>query len=173
MTFTQDIGDGYQALDLMGKYWKDDGYGVVNPTSSTKVTIGSGDLGVNDTLSVPAQDVFIDGSTVNVAQATLSLSGSDQKPRKDTVWVDSTGTPQVTEGTPASAKPGGKVREQTFNPAPPLPTEEPAVLLAEVWVGEDATSVSDADIRDRRVDASSVVQSTSTTSIVLQDTGVQ
>jgi len=148
------IGQGYSALDAQA--WRDklDGYAVadglgVSVDTGLTVSVASGTATVGETSGV-VDTVSLGSST------TVTLDSADStNPRKDTVYIDTTGTVQVETGTAEAADPSGSVRFDTFQPEPPLPSTD-GTVLAEVWVAAGASSLSSSDIRDRRVPADSV-----------------
>ena len=94
---------------------------------------------------------WVNGVEVPFAGDSIAISAADANyPRKDLVSIDSTGTLQVTEGTPGAADPSGDSGAQTFTPVPPaLPADE--TLICEVWVAAAAVGIVDANITDRRL----------------------
>lgn len=149
-------GQGYGALDAQSARDRLDGFSVVSgcgvsPGGSLSVDVAAGEALVGSGTTVSP------GSTQNV-----SLAASDStNPRKDTVWIDDTGTAQVATGAAETELPEGNARFNTFQPEPPFPSGD-GTILAEVWVAAGATSLSSADIRDRRQPAETVADSIKT-----------
>lgn len=157
------IGQGYSALDAQA--WRDklDGYGVVSGLgvsvdSGLTVSVAAGEATVGET-NGSVDTVSLGGAT------TATLSGADaSNPRKDTIYLDTSGVVQVETGTPESALPSGDTQFATYSPSPPVPSTG-GVVLAEVWVGAGASSLSSADIRDRRVPSNVVADSVTSGSV--------
>lgn len=148
-----ETGQGYSALDAQA--WRDrlDGYAVV---SGLKVSWDSG-----MTLSVASGEAAVgqtNGSLDKVSlgtSTTITLDAADSThPRKDTIYIDTTGTVQKETGTPREALPEGSTAFDTYQPEPPFPSTD-GTVLSEVWVPAGATSLQDSYVRDRRVPADS------------------
>lgn len=145
MPIQHETGDGADALywnqvtdTLAGTYWSS-GWGVSPGTNAMEVDVASGNGNVNGS------------STSSGSTQVLTLNAADGTyPRKDTIWVDGTGTAQVTTGTAAEALPTGEVRDNTFQPEPPIPGSN-GVMVAEVWVPAGASDITSSDIIDRRM----------------------
>jgi len=140
-----EIGQAYHALGAQAARERLDGYAVVSglePTDGTGLAI-----------DVAAGEALVGGTSVTFAGGSVSLNSADPSdPRKDTIWIDDTGTLGATAGTPNAGIDGeGNSAERftTVQPEPPLPTGE-KTILAEVWVPAGATSLASADVRDRR-----------------------
>lgn len=138
-------GDAEQALDPQQHTdrWR---YSVA---SGCAVSPGTNDL----TVQCDAGEVIFDGDTVDVAaQDNVALDAADAThPRKDTVWIDGTGTLQVTAGTAEEPAPAGYDHWRAYRPAPPDLSATAAVVLAEVWVPAGAADITAGDIRDRQL----------------------
>lgn len=156
-------GDGYSALDAEAARNRLDGYAVVDGLgvsvdTGLTLSVASGSATVGET----------GGSvdTVSLGSATtIALDTADsQNPRKDVVYIDTSGTVQKETGVAEPADPSGSVRFNTFQPEPPAPSTE-GVILAEVWVGAGTSSLASADIRDRRQPAQVVADSASVGSL--------
>jgi len=127
MTLGIQAGDGAQALDLNQLLSALDGFAVrtsvgggcqVSKASSSVVEVGDG-------------EVLFDGSVVAVdAQLVTVPDNTSSDPRKDVVFIDSNGTAQLSQGTPAAAKPSGQTGRDTFQPAPDDFANTDAVVLA-------------------------------------------
>lgn len=72
-------------------------------------------------------------------------------PRKALIVVDSSGSITKRLGTAAPVAPAGKIRRQTYDPDPPEISAGDTVLY-EVWLPAAASTISDADVSDRRID---------------------
>lgn len=108
--------------------------------------------GANMSVDVSAGDAIINGSYVNKASKTnVAVTPADSSyPRKDIVVIDSSGTISVIAGTAEKAIPHDETGVNTRKPEPPdIPSNK--IILAEIWVAAGATSITDADITDRRV----------------------
>ena len=71
-------------------------------------------------------------------------------PKKVLITVNSSGTVTVIDGAPLTALPSGDIGPQTYNPVPPdLP--DGSILLAEVWLAANETTILDSDITDYRL----------------------
>ncbi|MFC7174046.1 hypothetical protein ACFQL0_13145 [Haloplanus litoreus] len=86
-----------------------------------------------------------------MSATTLTLSASNSDPRKDVLYIDSEGTPQVAEGHTAPAQPSGETRRDTYQPRPADLSATDAAVVAEVWVGGGVSDTASGDISDRRV----------------------
>lgn len=146
--FEVGIAEGVHALDYNQRAWYDEGYAVVSGCAPSD---GSGDLEVD----IASGSIYFGGSEVSVASQTVTLTAGQTDPRKDTIWLDSNGNAQVTNGTPAAPLPRGAARADTYQPAPPMPGTTPSVVVAVVWVPSGAGDIGSADIQDRRSDATS------------------
>ncbi|AUV81248.1 hypothetical protein C2R22_05885 [Salinigranum rubrum] len=171
VSYTIEDADGGAALDENMQQYRGDGYGVVDPEGGDlEVTIDSGTLGGASTLSVAAGDAYTAGTTHSVSSQSVSISGANPTdPRRDVVYVDSSGNIQVEDGTPEARDPeeGSLSRFEHFRPAPADLASTPAVVLAEVWVPAGVATISGADLRDRRtraLDVDSLVDDVATQS---------
>lgn len=148
------IGQGYSALDAQA--WRDrlDGYAVksglaVSWDSGLTFTVGSGEATMGETSGV-VESVSLDSS------ASVTLDSPDStNPRKDTIYLDSAGAVGVEVGAPREERPMDASRFDTYQPGPPEPSAE-GVVLAEVWVPPNTSSLASEDVRDRRVPAEAV-----------------
>lgn len=149
------VGQGYSAVDAQA--WRDklDGFAVASGltpsvgASGLEVDVASGTATVGESSGVV--DTVTLGSTT-----TITLDAADgTNPRKDVVYIDTSGTLQKETGTAGAANPSGNTRFNTFEPEPPFPSTAGAIL-AEVWVAAGATSLQSADVRDRRMPADAV-----------------
>lgn len=149
------IGQGYSALDAEAARNRLDGFAVV---SGLAVTVSSG-----LTLSIASGTATV-GETSNTvdtvslgSSTTVTLNAADStNPRKDTVYIDTSGTVQVETGTAEAYDPSDETLFDTFQPEPPLPSTE-GVILAEVVVPAGASSINTTDhVRDRRQPAQAV-----------------
>lgn len=144
-----DIGQGYSALDAQAARDRLDGYAVVSGLGVSVdtdlfVSVASGTATVGDDGSGGLATATL-GSTTSV-----ELDPADtEDPRKDTVYLDATGTVQVETGFPNAGLPSNRTRFETYQPEPPRPSTE-GVILAEVWVAAQETTLVADDIRDRR-----------------------
>lgn len=99
-------------------------------------------------VDIAAGEVIIDGSTISVSAQTVTLNTSDTDPRKDVVYIDSTGSAVPLAGTPAPAE-GGTGGFDTYMPTPPAMSGTTGVPVALVWVGAGVTDIGSTDIWDR------------------------
>lgn len=155
MTYTQQIRDGYHALDLTQQIWLSVGYGVVDPDAGDcSVSVGSGSLDAADTVNVAAGTVLSDGTELTVTATDIRINSVTDGVRKDLIWVDATGAVQKTEGDPRTLtdaeQEAGLTRFQTYSPAVPFPAETPAVVLGVIAVNDTDTDVAAGQIQDRR-----------------------
>lgn len=147
MTLTAADADGIQALDVNQFTRFTDGFFVrLDVGNSCAPSVGSG-MSIN----IDSGEVVYDGTSTSVSSQTVTLSTGSSQPRKDVIYIDSSGTAQVVEGTPDSPEPSGEVREATARPAPPDLEGVNSVVIAEVWVGASVTDLVTDDLRDRRV----------------------
>lgn len=152
-------GQGATALDQTQWIDQRQGYAVIPSSGSLgtqcEVSINTGTLGTgNNALSVASGSVLFDGGSVSVSAQNVDVDAGDSNPRKDVVYVDSGGNAQVRKGAPATVPadaPGDKF--QTWHPAPYDMHDVESVVLAVVWVGATASSVTASDLRDRRLPA--------------------
>jgi hypothetical protein len=100
---------------------------------------------------VASGEVIVEGTRHSVSATTVTLSAANSDPRKDVIYVDSTGSVAVAEGTTASAKPSGETGRDTYQPSPPDLSGTAACPLAEIWVGGGVSDTGGSDISDRRV----------------------
>lgn len=141
-------GTGQQALDILQQLKRLEGTAVINGLS---VSAGSG-----MDVSVSQGSALINGQIVEYPGGSVTLSDGDpNKPRKDLVMIDSSGTVFVEEGVPEDPKPGSE--SDTFDLQRPAPSDLEGVsgtVLSEVFVGSGATAIQGADyVRDRRLSA--------------------
>jgi len=104
------------------------------------------------TVTVASGLALIDGAAVYLeADTDVTLSAADATyPRKDIIVIDNEGTVSAITGTAESASPSGETGPRTSRPKPPdIP--DGSILLAEIWVAAGVTSITSADITDRRV----------------------
>jgi len=147
---TLKTGDDYgvQALDINQTVDALLGYSVrLNSGSGVSASVASG-----MTVDIGDGEVSFGGAIVNVLSQSVTLSTGGSDPRKDAIYIDSSGTANVAEGTPEPAVPSGETREDTYRPAIPDLKDTDGVVIAEVWVGPGVTSLTSADLRDRRID---------------------
>mgnify|MGYP006269964499 CR=1 FL=1 len=103
-------------------------------------------------LDISSGSVSVEGSTIDISSQTISLSSADtENPRKDVISVDGSGSVNIYTGLPETPTPNQADRFDTARPVPADMSNLNEVVLAEVWVGEDVSSLSSADIRDRRI----------------------
>lgn len=156
MTYNVNDDDGADALDLNQAFdrWQ------FSVKSGCAVSINSGTLAQADTLTVASGSVFFDGGGVSVSSQSVQIDAADtSNPRKDVVYVDSSGNAQVAKGSAEAATPGTATRFETYRPAPSDLSATGAVVLAEVWVPAGASSITASDLRDRRTFADLAAQS--------------
>jgi len=105
---------------------------------------GAGQMKVH----IAAGAVWRNGILVAVAAQDVVISTADASyPRKDIIYIDSTGTGQALPGSPLAAVPIGSTGPNTVIPIPPdIPTTDTA--LCEVWVGKGVTGILTANITD-------------------------
>lgn len=145
MTFAEQSGDGAQALSINQLL---DALGGDTVVSGCAPSAGTGNLEVD----IASGTARVSGSNVSVSSGTVTLSSGSANPRKDLIYVDSSGNLQSAEGTAASAEPSGSVRFATYKPAPPDSTSITGAVVAEVWVAANKSdSFQSADINDRRI----------------------
>lgn len=109
-------------------------------------------------LNISNGEVVLGGNLFSLPSSILSLDVADTvNPRKDVIWVDSSGVIKKTTGQPLEKKPGGANRFECATPSPAsLAIIDDFVVLAEVFVDVNQTSLTSADVRDRRVLSNSV-----------------
>lgn len=103
------------------------------------------------TLDVSAGTAIVNGTYVSVNATTVVIGVSNGTyPRKDIVTLNSSGTLTVTAGTADQAIPSANTGVNTNNPIPAdIPSNQ--IILAEIWVAANATSIAAASITDKRV----------------------
>jgi|GEM_PF-3652127 len=144
-------GWGAQALDLNQQQRRYQnaivsGCGASDGTNAMEIDVASG-------------EAIVAGSRVSVSTTTLTLTSSNTDPRKDVIYIDSAGVPQVATGTAAPAAPSGETGRDTYQPQPPDLSATDAAVVAEVWVAGGTGDTGSGDISDRRVFADIVAGS--------------
>lgn len=156
-SYTIDDGDGGAALDENQQHYRGDGVGVLDPAGGDlAISVNTGALGSTDTLSVAAGDAYVQGTTHTIGSQTIGIDGANgTDPRRDVIYVDTSGAIQVATGTPEARDPDDEnlSRFEYFRPAPADFQATVGCVIAEVWVPAGATSVTSSDLRDRRVRA--------------------
>lgn len=139
---TWSIGYGASALDLnqlnnllQGNYVLS-GCTPSDGTNAMEVDIASG-------------TIQLDGSEISVNAQTVTLAASNADPRKDIIYIDSTGSATNVSGNPAPPEPDTEDRFHTYNPTPPDMSNTNGVVVAEIWVGGGVSDITGTDIRDR------------------------
>jgi len=109
------------------------------------------------TVGANAMEIDVDNGTVavagtrhNVGATTVTLSASQSDPRKDVIYVDSSGAVQVAEGQAKPARPQGQTGRDTYQPLPSDLSQMDATPLAEIWVGAGVSDITSGDVSDRR-----------------------
>lgn len=129
-----------------------EGYGWVSGLSAS---VGTSTTSID--IDLTSGTVLVDGTRHSVAAGTVTLqSGDSQHPRKDIIYVDSTGALAVETGVAGEPRPSGAARERTWQPAPPDLTGITGTPLWEVWVpagASDSGDLSSQDLIDRRLTA--------------------
>jgi hypothetical protein len=147
-----EIGQGYHAVYHNVQVWRAYGYGVV---SGGQVTPGSDGV---VSVDVSAGTAVHNGDVESIpATSSLSLASPDATdPRKDLVVYTGGGTVTTVTGTPNAIDDAQDTasRFETYTPSPPDGTglADPPVVLAEVWVAADSSTIEAADINDLRTD---------------------
>lgn len=147
MTIRYETNDRTQALDqnqllelLTGSAW----------ISGLDATASNGNM----TVDVTAGDALVDGAAQTVTSGSVTIPTADANlPRKDLIYVDTTGGLAVLKGTPDEAIPAGTTHEHAGAPALPDGIGLAGTPIWEVWVAAGTTSIATADLRDRRVSA--------------------
>ena len=147
------MGDGAHALDPQHLLDYTRGWQVIDAAGGGNLV---DDNGTTDTaIRAAAGDINAGGDTVTCAQETVDLAADvdPDDPRKVTVYRTPAGALETAAGTPTAAQPSGATRRQAGEPAPPTLSGTDGVILASVWLAADTASVTNADIRDRRLAA--------------------
>lgn len=148
-------GEGAHALDVNQILDQLQGRGVI---AGGSVTAAPG----SHMIEVEATAVFLNGTRHEIPETTLDLENRiESKPRKVILYVSTAGALEVAEGEPADPQPRDEHRFNTYRPAPPDLSHMDAVPLAEIWLSPLDTRTTDADIRDRTVDANLQIHSAS------------
>lgn len=121
--------------------------------SGVDVTVNSGSLGSSDTLSVSSGTVLVDGADVSVGSQSVGIDAPNDTPRKDIVYVDSSGSAVVAKGTAEAKDPPSADWRDSFRPVPPSLSDAPGTPLVEVWVPPDATAIDSDNLQSRRIDS--------------------
>jgi hypothetical protein len=160
MTLTIQNFDGAVALDDVQQIQQALGTGVTSgcapslPSSTSPITV-----------DVASGTAYVANSEVAVSAGSITLpDGDPQYPRKDVVYVDSTGALQSIQGTPRAPKsgtPAPGTDRHVYQPEPPdlssLSSVADAAVVAEIWVPANATGTGDMTdtgvtyVRDRRL----------------------
>jgi len=166
--------EAYQAIQEKIQVQKDAGYGIISPgttlgTGSYAVTINSGALNASDTLTVgtSGDEALDDGSVVSLSAATdvgiggvSTASDGTEQYRYDTIWVDSSGEVNKTEGTAVKLSTeeanNNLTNFQRFRAAIPEPATYPSAVVAAVVVSSEDSSIGSDNLRDFRIDANSL-----------------
>lgn len=150
-SFTTETGYSVQSLDLNVQAMSLAGYAVV---SGCAVSLNTGTLGAgNSALQVAAGSVRHNATDVTVAGQNVDVEKGGNQPRKDVVFIDSNGDAQVRKGKPTEPDPSNAKRTTAESPSPDSFSDYGGVVLAEIWVGKSATTLTSDDILDRRVAA--------------------
>ena len=110
----------------------------VSTSSGMAVTIASG-------------RAYVGGAPKEVSGTNVTLSSGGSLPRKDIIWVNSDGVLQVSSGAPEEKDPTNANRFNLAVPSPPSLAGIVSTVIAEVFIDANQTSLTSADIRDRRV----------------------
>lgn len=123
--------------------------------SGCNVTINTGGLGTgNGAIDVGGGTAIFNGDPLSVTPRTLDVeTGDNVYPRKDIVYVDANGDPQIRQGQSEPAEPAGEVGPDTERPAPPSFKDDDVVILYEIWIPEEAQDIDAGNLSDRRIDA--------------------
>jgi hypothetical protein len=166
--------DAAQALQQQVLGYGNRGYAVINPADSLAsgsyaVSVDTGELDQSDTLTVGTggDEAFVGGNVVSLNSATsvqinsvASVGGVEQY-RYDTIWVDSSGEVNKTEGQAVRVSDvesqNNLTRFQRFNASIPFPATWPSTVVAVVVVNSTDDTVSTGQLRDYRVDAGTEV----------------
>lgn len=163
MSFTVKDNEGIQALDRNVIAQSLSGNGVV---SGCGVSINTGTLGTGgNALTVGSGSIKFGSTAVSVSSQSLDLdTGDSSNPRKDVVYLNSSGTATVRKGQAEQAQPTGAVSRNAERPAPDEfdDFDSVGVPIAEVWVPAGATSVSSSDISDVRLAPAAIEKDGST-----------
>jgi len=169
-----DNNEAYQAIQEKVQTNKHNGYAVISPgatlaTGSYAVTVDSGTLDAADTLSVGAanDEVLFNGGVQSLSAATsvqidsVSESNGNEQYRYDTIWADSSGEVQITQGTAVEVadveSQNNLTRFERFKGTIPFPSTYPSVVIAVVIVSSDDASITTANLRDYRIPADETV----------------
>lgn len=141
-------GDAVQTLDIQLSNAPLSGTsiatGAIPSRSNPLQTSVSGGVGYNQ------------GDIVNITASTVAHDAGDALPRRDVVFVDGAGNPQILKGTPAEARgPDGVAFADApfrfWSPSPAALPDIPGIPIAEVAVPQAATDYDQAtQFRDIR-----------------------
>lgn len=139
-------GYGATALDqnIVRQFFT--GYGVVTGCAPSY-------SGTGMNIDIATGTAWHNGSQVSISAQTVTISDGGSDPRKDLIYLDGTGSTQVIEGSPAAKAESQDVSTafELFQPAPPDMTSTDGVLVAEIFIPANATSLDSSKVRDRRV----------------------
>lgn len=136
-------GQGQQAVDMKQVFDQHTGNSIVEGVEP------SFDAGMDVTITQGV--AIVNGNRVEVSSQTITIDAADStNPRKDLITVDDTGSLSVYNGVPAERRPEDQDVFQVQRPAPQDLTGVNEPIVAEVFVAEGASSLSDSVVRDRR-----------------------
>jgi len=143
MSFQIRDGQGQQAVDMKQVFDQHTGNSVVEgiePSYATGLEV-----------EVSQGVAIVNNNRVQVSSQSVTLDSADpSQPRKDLITVDETGSLTVYKGTPEERRPESQDIFQLQRPAPPDLTGVEEPIIAEVFISEGVTNLSDSVIRDRR-----------------------
>lgn len=143
MSFQFRDGQGQQAVDMKQVFDQHTGNSVVEGVEPSYVT------GLE--VEVSQGVALVNNTRVEVSSQSVTLDSADpSQPRKDLITVDDTGSLSVYKGTPANRRPEDQDIFQVQRPAPADLTGVEEPIVAEVFVSEGVTDLSDSVVRDRR-----------------------
>lgn len=143
MSFQIRDGQGQQAVDMKQVLDQHTGNSVVE---GIEPSYANGlDVEISQGVAI------VNNSRVEVPEQSITLDAADPSfPRKDLITVDNTGSLTVYKGTPEDRRPENQDIFQVQRPAPPDLTGVEEPVIAEVFIAEGATDLSDSVVRDRR-----------------------
>lgn len=129
-------GDAVQTLDIQLANAPLNGTSVATGATPTR----SGPLAT----SVAGGLGFYEGDPIDITANTVTHDAGDASPRKDIVYIDTLGTPQILKGTPAEALgPDATTYAEApfrfWSPSPPPMSQIPGIPIAEVAIDQAAT----------------------------------
>jgi hypothetical protein len=144
------------------------GFGVI---SGGEITINTGNLDANDTLSIEQSDVLVAGTEHSVSAQSFQIDSTNTNTRRDLIYIDSSGNVQVAKGQeqqPQTTVTNPDYEDYIF-PAPPDLAHVDATVLYEVWIPDGNSTITSSELLNRRESAEIVTDTVESNSVVTED----